>query len=358
MRVHVGRHRIALAIGFLVLAGLATAWGRTGSSPQGTAQPAQTPPSQPAVAASNLPTSTSDYSERVVAYIYGKIPITREELGEYLIARLGTERLENMVNRRIIEEACRAKNIDVTAAEIEADFAETLKGIGPGTTAKRFEDTVLKPNHHTLYEWKEDAVRPRLLLTKLSRARVQVTEEDLQKAFEAHYGEKVDCRIIMWPPAEKNQVLRIYPTIRDSEQEFETKAKQQANAVLAAKGGQVEPIGHHLANPEVEKVAFALKPGEVSRVLETPEGLMVIKCVKRLPPDTSKSLEKERDRLTKEVFDKKLQVEIGAVFQELRKQANPVFILKKEMTEDDLKRQVEKELSSDTGKSATPPRDN
>src|SRR5262245_55554244 len=102
MRVHVGRHRIALAIGFLVLAGLATACGRTGSSPQGTAQPAQTPPSQPAVAASNLPTSTSDYSERVVAYIYGKIPITREEFGEYLIARLA-ERLENMVNRRIIE---------------------------------------------------------------------------------------------------------------------------------------------------------------------------------------------------------------------------------------------------------------
>jgi hypothetical protein len=35
-----------------------------------------------------------------------------------------------------------------------------------------------------------------------------------------------------------------------------------------------------------------------------------------------------------------------------------VFILKKEMTEDDLKRQVEKELSSDTGKSPTPPRGN
>src|SRR5262245_23828600 len=45
----------------------------------------------------------SDYSRRVVAYIFGNRPITREELGEYLIERVGAERLEFLVNRRIIE---------------------------------------------------------------------------------------------------------------------------------------------------------------------------------------------------------------------------------------------------------------
>src|SRR5262249_2812879 len=33
--------------------------------------------------------ATSDYSQRVVAYIYDNIPVTREDLGEFLIARYG-----------------------------------------------------------------------------------------------------------------------------------------------------------------------------------------------------------------------------------------------------------------------------
>ena len=42
----------------------------------------------------------------MVAYIYGSIPITREDLGEYLIARKGLDTVELLVNKRIIEHAC------------------------------------------------------------------------------------------------------------------------------------------------------------------------------------------------------------------------------------------------------------
>src|SRR3974390_531372 len=38
--------------------------------------------------------SDSDYDKRVVAYIHNNIPITREDLGEYLIARFGAQRVE------------------------------------------------------------------------------------------------------------------------------------------------------------------------------------------------------------------------------------------------------------------------
>src|SRR3954469_13042056 len=48
----------------------------------------------------------SDYSRRVVAYIYENMPISREELGEYLIDRFGKERVEFLINRRIVELAC------------------------------------------------------------------------------------------------------------------------------------------------------------------------------------------------------------------------------------------------------------
>src|SRR5437870_4588563 len=72
------------------------------------------PPSGPVVPASG---TTSDYSKLPVAQIHGNIWITREDLGEFLIARHGYANLELLVNRRIIDHACQQKGVTVTDAE-------------------------------------------------------------------------------------------------------------------------------------------------------------------------------------------------------------------------------------------------
>jgi hypothetical protein len=333
-------------MGFLGVAAVAVFWGRSDSLSRAKAEP----PSQPSREAASSPiaaTPPSDYSQRVVAYIYGTIGITREELGEYLIARVGADRLTNLVNKRIIEHVCRQKGIEVTAAEVEADFQETIKGLGPGVTIKEFVNQVLKPRNKTLYEWKEDVVKPRILLSKLSRDRVQVTDEDLQLAFEAHYGEKVDCRIILWPKGENQIALNMYGKLRDSEEEFDRASRMQAHPNLAATGGHISPIGRNTTgNEAMERAAFSLHKGEISQLIETPDGTVVLKCIDRIPPDKSKTLEQVRGTLYKEVFDKKLQAEIPKVFNELRVQADPKFILKDGITEEELLREVHKELQS------------
>src|SRR5713101_2374614 len=84
-------------------------------------------------------------SRQVVAYIYGSIPITREDLGEYLIARQGAERLELMVNHRIIELTCQKKGIVVTDAEVDAALAEDLKRMNI-LSVKEFDNQILKKN--------------------------------------------------------------------------------------------------------------------------------------------------------------------------------------------------------------------
>src|SRR5262249_34828332 len=103
--------------------------------------------------------------------------------------------------------------------------------------------------------------------------------------------------------------------------------------------------------------AFALQPGEVSRVLETPQGLVVLKCDKLSPPDTSKKFEQEREKLAKEVFDKKLRIEIAKVFNELKEQAHPQVFLKSAMTEEELKpssRNLLESTKMDEGMKAAP----
>src|SRR5438132_10162269 len=157
MRVPLSRSRLFLALGILGLATLAICWGRGRTVPQAAAQPPVQVNTNQNPANFGQPTGL-DNTKRVVAYLYDTVPLTRAEYGDYLIERQGAERLDNFINRRIIEMACQQKGVDVTAAEVEAEFASMLAGLN--LTPARFESTMLKPYHKTLYEWKEDAFRP------------------------------------------------------------------------------------------------------------------------------------------------------------------------------------------------------
>ena len=303
-------------------------------------KPANAPPSLPkSLQNSNLPSTSSDYSSRVVAYVYENMPITREELGEYLIARYGTERLDLLCNKKIIDNECRKAGIEVTAAEVENSLSEDLKGLN--VDRKTFVDKVLKNYRKNLYEWKEDVIRPKLMLGKLVRSRVKVTEEDIKKAFDAYYGEKVECRIVMFEKGYERAVLNDYPKLRDSEEEFHKAAKNQKSASLAATAGKIRPIARNTTgNEQLEKAAFALQPNEVSPVIGTPEGLVVVKCDKRIPADTTVNLEAVREKITAEIIEKKIQAEIPVAFAEMRKRANPKLILQGTNQADDLTKTI------------------
>jgi hypothetical protein len=271
-------------------------------------------------------TSTPDYSSRVVGYIYESIPITREELGEYLITRFGAERLELLANKKIIEIECKKAGVEVTGAEVEERLNNDLAGLS--VDRKTFVDQVLKNYKKSLYEWKEDVLRPQLMLAKLVRSRVKVTDEDLKKAYDAYHGEKVDCRLIMWSKGEEKAAMQAYGRIRDSEEEFNRAARAQKSNTLASAGGKIRPISRNTTgNEELEKAAFSLQAGEVSALVGTPEGIVCIKCDKRIPADTSVAMESVKEKLSKEIFEKKVNAEIPVVFAEMRKKANPRLLM-------------------------------
>src|SRR5438105_1915867 len=128
--------------GLLALGTVGYFVGRHGILARATAVP---PPPAPAGAPVATPApmpGTSDYSRRAVAYIYGNLMVSREDLGEYLIARFGADKLDMLVNKLIIEHACKERGITVTAAEIDAALKDYLAELGIGT-AQAFEEQVL-----------------------------------------------------------------------------------------------------------------------------------------------------------------------------------------------------------------------
>jgi hypothetical protein len=341
----------ALAAGLLVGAFCFGRWGAL--------SPAAADPPRPGLFESTPPwaVANSEYDHRAVAYIFNNIPITRADLGEYLIARYGPERIDFLVNRRIIDHECQAKGITVTDAEVEAQLAEDLRSMGI-TKVSDFVNTVLRRFNKTLYEYREDVIRPKLAMIKLVRPTITISDQDLQDAFEANWGPKVHCRMIVLPKGmndhEKNE---IWDKARKSEEAFREQARNQFIKQLAANDGDAPPIHRHFGSEEVEKVAFSLKPGEVSGLLGMKDGTTVILwCVDHVPPDTTHTLDNERINLHKQVMDVRLLQKIPEYFKQVREQANPQIFLSRNVTPEDVMRRTEAMLrdASRQGQQAPP----
>src|ERR1700682_4461100 len=100
-------------------------------------------------------------------------------------------------------------------------------------------------------------------MAKLCQGRVQGTEEDLHQAFERHYGEQSEARILLSGNDQTKNVYKIFEQVRSSDEEFERAARSQPNPHLAANGGSIQPISRFSGDDMIEKIAFSLQPGEV-----------------------------------------------------------------------------------------------
>jgi hypothetical protein len=291
---------------------------------------------QPPTAHAGPGDAPSDFGQRLVATMYnGRLTISREDLGEYLIARHGAEKIDLLVNKTIIDAACKERGIEVSAAEVEAAFLDDLKGIN--VNRQQFVDTVLKQYGLTLFEWKEDKLRPLVQLRKLCKLDITVTEDEIKQAFEAEFGTRLEGRIVIWPKGQERFAQIAYDKLRGSEEEFDNAARGQAISSLAASGGRIKPFGRGAGtHPSLEAEAFKLKPGQVSTLVGTGEGTVCFKLDKILPPEEGVKLDEHRERLNQVVFDKKLTKEIPRQVKVLRDAARPVVLLKRADSPDNL----------------------
>jgi hypothetical protein len=288
---------------------------------------------QPTPAAPPAPAPAAADFNRPVAYIYKNVPVTRAEFGEFLMARGGVDKLELFVNKKIIEHECAKRGVNVTKEEMEAALLEDLAGLS--IKKADFVKLVLPRYGKTLYEWMEDVIRPRLLLAKLCKDRVQVSDEDLKQQFEREYGEKRRVQIVMWPKGDDLKTIeKEYAKLRTSQDEFDRAARGQANPSLAASAGHIKPIARHSYTYEtptekdtaIEEMAFKLKVGEVSEVIGTSQGYVVMKLHEVIPPDAKVKFEDVKERLRKQAYEEKMSREIPKYFAELKKAAEPNFI--------------------------------
>jgi parvulin-like peptidyl-prolyl isomerase len=124
------------------------------------------------------------------------------------------------------------------------------------------------------------------------RPRVSVTNEEIGAFYQEHRDEyegklRVRLQMIALPvpaggdPAVKEQLLlkaqTVLKRIRAGES-FEALANEFTPGP-ARTGGDIGFVEKGSLNPAIDEVAFSLKPGEMSDVIETPQGLYIIRTL-------------------------------------------------------------------------------
>lgn len=345
MAVQFGKKRFVAALGGAAILGFGYFLGQTGPTDLAAQQV------KPVAVASNTAPAEkppTDDGRRVVAYINGTTALSREEFGEYLIQRVGADRVELFVNKRIIENEAKKRGIEVTQVEVDAVIEEDCRLLS--LNKSDFVNNVLKKYGKTLFEWKEDVIKPRLMMTKMLRDKVKIDDADLKKTYENRYGVKAKAQVIIWPKSDGQYLKHAqakYDELRKSDADFNNLARLQADPNLAAKEGHVEPIARWSPTGDntIEDTVFSLKAGQISRIIDTPVGAVVIKCNGFTEATPGADFERAKPDLLKEVIDQKITQEVPKLCEQLKADAKPVYILQpKSMSVKDADRQVIREI--------------
>lgn len=185
--------------------------------------------------------------------------------------------LENLIREVLIEQEVERLGITTSAEQIEQRIEkeienrrEHLKATG-GADGKTLEE-ILAEEGQTLEELKEQLRKSRDLLLYMALEKL-VKYDELRE-------EKVEVRHIVLERHERAKALEILEKIKEGA-DFATLARKESKDAAAANGGLLPPFGRGVMIKEFEDAAFALSPGELSGVVETPIGLHIIKCISR-----------------------------------------------------------------------------
>lgn len=261
----------------------------------------------------------------VVATVNGD-QVTMAELGAECELRHGAAVLEMEISHLLLRQELKRNNLEVTDADIQAEMAHAavLAGvIDPQgqPDLKAWVKTATEQQNVSYDLYVRDSVWPSAALKKLTGGTVQVTDDDLQKGYQANYGERVRCRAIVlsdmrraqevWSKARNNPTLEFFGDLA---------AEYSIEAASKSLRGETPPIRMHGGQPQLEQTAFALKAGELSGIVQVGDKFVVLWCEGRTKP-VEVRIDEVRDVLTRDIFEKKIRIAMSEKFDLIRKEA-------------------------------------
>lgn len=301
------------------------------------AKPASAPAPTPVLVAKKHLVNPTD----PIAVVNGE-SISRQDLADECVALKGEEVLEAMIGRKLIAQAIRARKIEVSPEEIDAEIERVAQNIA-GVSREKWLATLDKERKISPARYAREIIQPTLALKKLAGPLVTVSDKDLTDAFEAQFGERLKCRMIMLNslPIAK----QVWEELKGNPNLFEKLAQDKSvDPDTRSLGGVLrEPVPRHGYPREVFDKVFAqlvdvdpkvkpdtpdyekLRPkdGDISGIIQVSEGMWAIFKREGLIP--AQPYDPKNEELAKQmrssIYEAKVQEKIAELYQDMMRQA-------------------------------------
>jgi|TARA_B110000263_G_scaffold3559_1_gene2983 parvulin-like peptidyl-prolyl isomerase len=276
-----------------------------------TAKPAAKPTTQSAVR------PVGQTSKLTVVAEVNNQQIKRNQLAQACLDRYGKEVLESFLNKKLIQQACKQHNIEISEQDVMAEIARMAKKFGLST--ERWLLMLKQEREIDPTQYRNEIIWPTLALRQLAAEQIQVTQEQLDEAFESEFGPKVKVRIIAHSNLQRATALREQAIADPST--FGTLAKDHSEDQASASArGLIPPIRKHVGDPSLEIEVYSLKEGDISKIIEIGNQYVFVKCEKRISstyvaPQFRKDAE---SRLRDQITENHLRSYSATIFQELQ----------------------------------------
>jgi len=180
---------------------------------------------------------------------------------------------------------------------------------------------------------RNDLIKMRIMQREI-RPRVSVTNDEIGAFYQEHrdeYEGKLRVRLLMIalpvpnnssPAVKEEQRIKAHTVLQRirAGEPFEALANEFATGP-ARTGGDIGYVEKGSMSPAIEEVAFGLKPGEISDVIETPQGFYIIRALDRRGGG-SLTVKATREDVEERIYREKMEKKFAEWMVEKRQKAH------------------------------------
>jgi peptidyl-prolyl cis-trans isomerase C len=290
-------------------------------------------PSEGTIAVVNGLAITQEDFDKEMSRVQRQLLNMGKHLNDSQMPDIKKEVLENLINRELLYQETQRQGIKIDEATINEQVL-TLKKRFPSEA--EFKSALTKAN------LSEVAIKNQIarglaieqLIDTYMAEKATVSGEEIKAFYENHPSlfkqpEQVRASHILikiGPQADEGKRAEAQKKIKEIQQklkkgeDFATLAKALSEGPSKAKGGDLGYFSRGRMVKSFEEAAFALRPNEVSDIVETKFGYHLIKVIEK-KPETTIAFEDAKDKLGQYLKQQKVQEEVNIYVHKLKEKA-------------------------------------
>lgn len=250
-----------------------------------------------------------------------------------LMKQLRREAMDTMIEQQLIIQAAAAKGIEVSDEEVDEELAKIKEPFkGEGEFQRRLDTESY--TEASFREHLRGMISAKRYLDDIRLEAMDVSDEELEQYYRDNerrltLPEQVHVRHILlsWKPLgqtdDKKALYEQMQSILDKAlagEDFAGLATEYSDDSTRVHGGDVGFFHRGEMVPAFENAAFALQPGEISDIVETPYGLHIIKLEER-KESRLLPLDEIRDQLRDHIREENMEKAVQAEYARLKEKA-------------------------------------